>query len=155
MINGTLNEGLRFTTAIHPTQGTASTTLYNGSAVSISNNGIDTRSYDEILIKVSSGTMYDGSTLNFAVYESESNDPSAATLASYDDQEGTDTDATFTQITDSDDEQVGFLKTAMTKRYLWVQSYQSSVTVNFEASYVLGKADTLPVDNLATFEIGF
>lgn len=156
MFNGSLKDGVKFQTLVFPTMGTASTTLYNGSAVSVTGNGFDCVGHDECTFWVNAGTMYSTSALDISIVGSSSNDPSGATVVSKNNTAGTSTPATFTQITSgSNSTQLGSVKTKMAPRYLWVRSYQGSATVNFSAGYIAGKSDTLPQGQTYTFDIGY
>lgn len=156
MINGSLKDGIKYQSLVKPTGGTASTTLYNGSAVSVTANGFDCISYDECLFNVDTGTMYTGSTLDCAVVGADSDDPASAAVITKYKTDGTTDTTEFTQITESSDIAQGSLKTKnSTYRYLWLRSYQGSVTVNFSANVIAGKGDTLPVAPTLDWDIGY
>ena len=150
-----LIEDVKIQQAIYPTGGTASTCLYNGSAVSVSNNGIDTLGYDEIIFTLSYGTAYTGSVLNAYVVGATTNNPSGATTVTLLDDTGASATATFTGLTTTSDQiQKATIKANNANRYLWLKTYQDSVTVNFSAVAIL-KATSMPVNNSPVFEIGF
>ena len=134
-------------------------TFYNGSAVSVTNNALDTKDFDELIIIVNSGdatSFLVGDTLDVSLYESDGVDPAAATLVSLADQEGTATAATVTQITSASDSAIGFVKTSASKRYIWARSVVASITsCNYAINYILGKADSMPTSQVADFEVGF
>lgn len=149
-------EGIKIQKVISPTGGTASTCLYNGSAVSVSNNGIDTFGYDEIVFVVNYGTAYTGSSLDCSIMAASTNNPASASVVALLNDSGTSTNATFTAFgTTSNTIKNATIKCSNASRYQWLRTYQGSVTVNFSAVAILGKCKEEPISNSPEFEIGF
>lgn len=154
MINGTLFENVKFGVAVAPLTSTTTTALYNGSAVSVTNNGIDVSGFDEAVFMVSVGDV-NSSTLDVSLYESDGIDPSEATLVSLPVAGASSgTNASFTQI-DENGNSFGAVKTKATKKYLWVVTESGASAQEYAVFYALGKADSVAVSQTADFDIGY
>lgn len=137
-----------------PAERTTATTLYNGSAVSVTGNGIDTRNCDEIVFKINAGTVY--ATLNADVVASNTDDPSGATLVNGQLNPNDSTgNATFTAITTANDNAIhqGSIKCKNFPRYMWLRTYQTAVTTQYSAQASLGRCDRDPQANSPVFDI--
>lgn len=154
MMGGTIMENLKYTDLVHPNAGTNNTCLWNGSAVSVSNNGLDTRDYDEVVYNVDVGELSSGGTLDVSIFASDTNNPTTASIINEKNNAGTLTDATFTQFTTANTNQLGWIKCSQTPRYHWVMTYQGTASVYHSVKAIL-RANRVPVDNSPTFEIGY
>jgi len=137
-----------------PDERTAATTLYNGSAVSVTGNGIDTRDCDEIVFKINAGDV--NATLNADVVASTTDDPSGATLVTgRQTTNDTVSNASFTAITTANDNAIhqASIKCKNQNRYFWLRTYQTAVTTQYSAEASLGRCDRDPQANSPVFDI--
>jgi len=145
--------------AVDPVQSAVAATLYNGSAVSISNNGIDTKAFKSVMFSIHAGTFVGAAALDVAIVANTVDNPLTATLVSghASPSNTADTDAEFTQITIANDAQVhtAAIQCENFNRYMWVRSYQNAHTVNFEAIAILGNSDRSPQDNSLVFDLNY
>lgn len=147
-MRGKAIEDLKYVRAVGPAQSAVAATLYNGEAVSVSNNGIDTRHYDEINFVVDAGTFVGSATLDVSIVASNTDNPSGATLVS---------GAVFTQITTANDAQIhtASIKCKNYNRYMWVRANQNGDTTNFAALAILAKGDSDPAANTPVFDLNY
>ncbi len=153
---GKLIEDVLNQQCFQPAQRTTAVTLYNGSAVAVTGNGIDTRQCDEIVFVLNAGTFLGAAALNASVVQSNTDDPATATLVSGSaSPSDTTTNATFTQITVANDAALhqGSIKSMNFNRYMWLRTYQTAVTTNYSATAHLGRCDRDPQTNSPVFDI--
>lgn len=138
-------ETVKLTQLFEPKSVTATGILFNGAATA---SGIDTRDYDDAVILLNAGVFSGSATVDFAIYESNTDDDTTATAI---------TGADFTQVTSANDQavQLGSLQTKASKRYIWLRSNKSSNTdaALFSAAILQGKGDKNPVGNTAVFDL--
>ena len=161
-MRGKLIEDLLYVRAVVPARRSVPGTLFNGSAVSVSNNGIDTRDCDEINFVVNAGAFEGAAgrvTVDIDIFESNSNIPSGATLisGSASPSDTASTAASFTQITEANDQQLhtGSIKAKNFKRYMWAKTMQEGATSNFSILAILGKCDRDPQANDPVFDLNY
>jgi hypothetical protein len=145
-MRGKLIEDLLYQKLVEPAERTANSTLYNGAAAG-SATAIDTEGFDELNVVVNAGTFEGAASVASALYEYASNAAASATAI---------TGADFTAITTSNDNaaQVGAVRTASTKRYVWLRTVQTgSATSRFSAVAILGKDVVNPQSNSAVFDL--
>ncbi len=156
---GKIVEDLRYNQVVPAVTSAVAATLYNGSAISVSNNGIDTRPYDEINFIINTGTFVGAAALNCSIMHSATNNPSTATLVSGNasPNDTASTAATFTQVTTANDAQIhnGSIRCSNFNRYMWLRSNQNAHTVPFSALAVLGKGDSDPASNSPVFDLNY
>jgi hypothetical protein len=156
-MRGKLIEDLKYVQAVPSAQRVTAASLFNGSSTSAISNGIDTRDYDEINFVVNSGTFAATASVELFLYHNEDDDPSAATLVSGVDGNGTSDDGTFTAITTANDAaiQTASVKCKNFKRYMWIVSSQNAYCTNYGVTAVLGKSDSDPYDNSPVFDLQY
>lgn len=147
-MRGKLIEDLKYVQAVPPALRNTAATLYNGSALSISNNGIDTRDYDQINFLVNAGEFVGVPAVDLVIMHSNTDNPSTASIVSGNaspDDTG-DTEAAFTEITAANDSQLhtGSINCSQFNRYMWVRSAQAAATSYYGSVAVLGKGDRDP-----------
>ena len=147
-MRGKLAENLKTQQIIDPVSITATGTLFNGESTTTSGISIDTQDYDECLIVLNTGTFSSSATVDFAVYESDTDNTGVATALS---------DADFTQVTSANDEsrQSMNILCKNTKRYLWVRSSKTGTTdaALICATAILGKKRNGPTDESPVADI--
>ena len=139
-----------------PAQRTTAVTLYNGSLVAVTGNGIDTRDCDEIVFVINAGEFLGAAAMNAAIVESATDNPAAATLVSGSaSPTDTTTNATFTQITAANDNALhqASVKCKNFHRYMWLRTYQTAVTTFYSAAAQQGRCDRDPQTNSPVFDI--
>lgn len=157
MRGGKLIEDLQYVQAVPPALRNTVATLYNGEALSVSNNGIDTRPCDEINFVVNAGEFVGVPVLDLVIVQSNTNNPATATLITGRttlDVAGT---AAFTTITAATDSQLhnGSLKAKNFNRYMWVRSHQAAATTYYGVIAVKGKCDRDPQSNSPVFDLNY
>lgn len=153
---GQLIENVKYDQVIAPVQSATEATLYNGSAITVSNNGIDCKDFDEVNFILNAGTFVGSAALDIAIVESDTNNPSTATAISGKNSAQSTVSAAFTQVTTANDNSVltGSLFTRNRKRYLWARSYQNAATCVF--SVLASKnSNSAPVSQTVDFDIQF
>ncbi len=160
IMRGKLVEDLKYVLAISPALRNTAATLYNGSAVSVSNNGIDTRDYDEINFVANLGTFVGAPALDLVIVGSSTDNPSGASIVSGNasPSDTASTNAAFTTSTTANDAQlrVGSIKCEQFNRYMWVRSAQAAATTYYGVTAVLGKGDRDPSSNLTVeFDLNY
>lgn len=144
-MKGKLIEDVLNVQAVDSMQVTSAGTLYNGVAVSVTNNAIDTRASDNIVFCINAGEFLAG-TLDCDIVESDGVDPAAATAI---------TGAEFDQITTANDEGLhnGSITCKNYKRYFWARTYNSAGTMPFGIVATLAKNDSDPQSNSPVFDL--
>jgi len=143
-------EGVRVLPAMHPERIGAATVYYNGAPITnASGYGIDTQPYDDAIVMIDVGTFQGAAaTLSVDVYESATDDPSAATLLA---------GAQFADVNEATDDTAynGAIRTKMNKRYLFVraETMGEPLTCDFSAMVALGRADSQSVGNTPVFDV--
>jgi hypothetical protein len=116
----------------------ATATLYNSDTST--GSGLDTRDYDEVTFVVNVGAITAGSGVALSVYENDVDTADTATAVS---------GATFTPLTANTMRTLS-VRSAGTKRYLWVRSVATTTGASGTAAYgitaVLDQADKTPVN---------
>lgn len=134
-------------------------TLYNGSASSVTGNGIDTRGCDEINFIINVDTVEGSGTLDVSIVHSTTDDPSAATVVSGNasPSDTASTAATFTQITSSNDDQlhIGSIVAKNFHRYMWARCLVVGASANFGIIAVKGKCDIDEQSNSPVFDLNY
>lgn len=158
MPKGKIVEDLKYEFAVSSAQSAVAATLYNGSAISVSNNGIDTRPYDEINFVINAGIFVGAAELDVSIVGNTIDNPLTATLISGNGSPiDASVDATFDQISVSNDAQIhlGSIKCKNFNRYMWVRTSQNAHTTNFGVLAILGKGDSDPGSNSPVFDLNY
>ena len=153
---GKLIEDVLNQQVVVPAQRVTAITLYNGSAVAVTGNGIDTRDCDEIVFIINAGEFLGAAAMNAAVVHSATNDPDDSALVSGSaSATDTTTNANFTQITAANDNALhqASIKCKNFHRYMWLRTYQTAVTTFFSATAHQGRCDRDPQSNSPVFDI--
>jgi hypothetical protein len=136
---------------LFPAERIGSATVYfNGQSITTSSGVlIDTRDYDELLVVINNGTLNGAAaTLSNALYESDTDDPTAATLI---------TGASFNDVTGSSDEtiQEASILCKNYKRFIGLRTESQGVpmTIDFGAIGILGKPDSAAVSKTLVFDL--
>jgi len=147
-MRGKLIEDLKYVQAVAPALRNTAATLYNGSAVSVSNNGIDTRDYDQINFLINAGTFVGAPAVDLVIMHNTVNNPASASIVSGNasPSDTASTNAAFTELTTSNDAQLhtGSINCSQFNRYMWVRSSQAAATSYYSSVAVLGKGDRNP-----------
>lgn len=147
---GKTAEGILITAAMLSERIGAATIYYNGQPyTNASGYGFDTQPFEDCMIEINVGTVQGAvATLINAVYESATDDPSAATALS---------GAEFTDITTANDEQVrrGAIECRDTKRYLFLktETQGTPLTVDFSANWIGGSPRTQETAHYLEFDV--
>jgi len=139
-----------------PDERTTAVTLYNGSLVAVTGNGIDTRNCDEIVFVINAGDFPGAAAMNASVMHSATDDPDDATLVSGSSSPSDSTvSANFSTINADNDNALhqGSIKCSNLHRYMWLRTYQTAVTTNYSAIAKLGRCDRNPQANSPVFDI--
>lgn len=146
-MRGKLIEDVVTLQVFEPAQRVTAVTLYNGNQVATTGNGIDTRDCDEIVFVLNAGTFV-GATLEADIVQSNTDDPSGATLVSGNasPNDTANTNASFTNVTIANDRQLHTLsiKSKNFNRYMWLRTYLQAGTAPYSAIAELGKCDRDP-----------
>lgn len=148
---GKLAEAIKFETAFYPERLGSATIFYNGNPYTNTAVMIDTRDYDDVTWIIANGTI-DGPlvTLTNSIYESDTNDPTAATLL---------TGSAFTTITNSTTDnsaQEAHIRCKNYKRYQCLYTEiqgATAFTVDFAAAAILGTPDKQAVSKTLQFDL--
>jgi hypothetical protein len=157
MSGGTIFENIKYGNAFKA-QALSSGTEYNDVASSVTQSGIDTKDYDEIVFVVDHSAIDAFSAVAVSIVGSASDDPATAVLVALNDESGIATNASFGAITnEAAGQEYGFIQCKSSKRYLWAKTVISTTATCYaNINYIMGKADTVPVSSqTADFEIGF
>jgi hypothetical protein len=127
----------------------AATVFYNGYPITFGAVGIDTLGYNSAEFVLNVGTVLGAvATLINQVYESTTNDPTAATLV---------TGASFTSATSASTAalQEGAIQCENTNRYLFLRTevQGAPMTIDFGAVAILGNAKNLAVSKTLVFDL--
>lgn len=139
-----------------PAQRVTAVTLYNGSLVAVTGNGIDTQPCNEIVFIISAGEFPGAAAMNASVVQSNTDDPATATLVSGSaSPSDTTTNANFTAINAANDNALhqSSIKAKNFNRYMWLRTYQTAVTTNYSATAHKGRCDRDPQANAPVFDI--
>lgn len=134
---GKTAEGVLITAAMLSERLTSATVYYNGQSITSGSGwGFDTQPFDDAICAINVGTVLGPlATLINEVYESDTDDPTAATALS---------SASFTSCKTTSNEQVrrGSILCKDTKRYLFLRTelQGTPVTVDFGAFWIGGQA---------------
>lgn len=142
---GKLVEDVKFEQVMESRQITAAETKYNG-ATSASASGVDTLDADEAVFMLNAGVFNGDGTVDAKVLGASTDAAGSASAIS---------DATFTQITSSNDEarHVASVKCQGTARYLFLRTVKGGTgSVHLGASVAL-KSREHPVSNSAVFDV--
>jgi len=129
---------------------TAATIYYNGAPyTNAAGNGFDSQPFEDCVCAINIGTLLGAvATLKNSVYESDTDDPSAATAIS---------GAAFADATSSTDEahRVGSIQCRDTKRYLFLvtEAQGTPLTIDFGATWIGGKPDAQATDHTVVFDV--
>jgi hypothetical protein len=152
-------KNLKIGSAVFPRRFTNHTARYNGSTVSVTGNGIDTREYGQILFIVDYVVSSEFGSIDIRIFDSNTDDPATSAQITLNDKSGNLTPAIFGSIYSfSSGQKHGLIQCKATKRYLWAKTSTQSLGVGncVNISYILNNANTLPVPlQVADFEIGF
>jgi len=158
-MRGKLIEDLLFEQCVAPAVRTTAVTLYNGSLISVSGNGINTSECDEINFVINAGTFVGAATLNADVIGSNTNDPSvnAALLSGRTSPNDAAGNATFTTITTANDARrhAASIKSKNFPKWMWLRTYQTADTTNYSALAIKGKCDRNPQINNPVFDLNY
>ncbi len=133
---------------------TTAVTLYNGSGIAVTGNGIDTRRCDEIVFIINAGLVH--AALAADVIASNTDNPATGVLVNGQLNPNDSTgNATFTAIGLTNDNAIhqGTIKCKNFARYMWLRTYQTAVTANYSATAHLGRCDRDPQSNSPVFDI--
>ena len=153
---GKLIEDVLNQQVVVPAQRVTAVTLYNGSAVAVTGNGIDTRDCDEIVFIINAGEFLGAAAMNASVVHSTTDDPDNATLVSGSSSANDSTvNANFSTINADNDNALhqGSIKCKNFHRYMWLRTYQTAVTTLFSATAHQGRCDRDPQTNSPIFDI--
>lgn len=159
-MRGKLVEDLLYQQAVKAKKwSSAPGTLYNGQAVSVSMNGIDTRDCDDINFVVNVDTVEGSGTLDVGIYHSNTNDPSTASIVSGNasPSDTASTKAQFTRVTSANDDalHIGSIRASNFYRYMWAATRVLGASANFGVVAVLGKCDRDPQSQTAVFDLNY
>lgn len=138
---------------LQPASGTTGTFYYNGAPITTASGyGLDTKDFDDVVIALNIGTVLGATvTLSNSIYESDSDDPTEATLLS---------GAAFDDVGVSTDEilQVASINCSETKRYLFLVTQiarptTTTPTVDMGAVAILSRADSQPTSQTLDFDV--
>jgi hypothetical protein len=147
---GKTAEGILITAAMLSERIGSATVYYNGQSITFgSGHGFDTQPYDDCMCAINVGTILGPlATLINAIYESATDDPTAATALS---------GGSFTSVTQTTDESVrrGAIMCKDTKRYLFLrtEAQGSPITIDFGAVWIGGQARTEPTAQALEFDV--
>jgi len=128
----------------------AATIYYNGAPyTNASGYGFDSQPFEDCVCAINIGTILGSlATLKNSIYESDTDDPSAASAIS---------GADFDDATPSTDEahRVGAIQCRDTKRYLFLvtEAQGTPITIDFGATWIGGKPDAQATDHTVVFDV--
>jgi hypothetical protein len=128
----------------------AATVYYNGQSITTGSGiGFDSQGFDDAVCVVNIGTVLGAvATVKNAIYESDTDDPTAATAL---------TGADFTDAVTTNDEaiQIGSVQCRDTKRYLFLktETQGAPLTVDMSATWIGGKPDSQATDHTVVFDV--
>lgn len=139
---GVAHEQFKTVQAFPPEDKALVETLFNNALLaSTTGLGIDTRGFEDAKILVNNGVIAATGTLDVALFTSDVDDANDSSLSAV-------TDATFVQITDTDDGKSFVIRYRPNgyKRYLFVQTAKAGAVSHFyQIGVELGKNDVEPV----------
>jgi len=150
---GKLIENTKIVQAFAAERLTSATVYWNGGAVTTrAGRMTDTRDYDQLHVVLNLGTVLgEVATLSNAIYESDTDDPTAATLI---------TGASFTDVYSGNDEgvQEASILVKNYKRYVSLRTEVKTtsdipLTIDFGAIMILGSPDVAAVSKTAVFDL--